>query len=296
SSLSAIDYPTEKYEVLLVDDASIDSTVEKIEAYLPKNRNIQLLKLTEKSTEYLGKKAALKLGSETAKNEILLFTDADIAVPSRWLRSMNNYYTPETGMVIGYVRKKILPWMSRFKRIVSVGTFASTAGLGKPFSCSGGNLSIRKETFEEIGGYESIKHLIAGDDKMLLSLVNKTGWEVAYNADVKVLECSRPDTLTAFINREKRQLGKFKMSSPLYMLFSLMVLAFFIWLPVNLIVTRSIWVLIPYSVGMLLFYSASCVRHKEIFNPFDIILFFVLPYYMLFFSVWGTFSSFKWKD
>ncbi len=295
-SLHRIDYPIDKYEIILVDDASIDNTSNVIKDYIEDKPQFKLIVLEEKSTEYLGKKAALKAGVESSNNEILLFTDADTTVPSKWLSSMNSFYTPETGFVIGYVRKRFIPAMARFKRLMSVGNFASTAGLGLPFSCSGGNLSIRKETFDEIGGYETIKHEVAGDDKLLLKLVNKTKWKVAYNSEIKVLENNRQESLSSTINREKRQMGKFRMSSPLYMFLSLLILVFFIWLPINVIVTKSLLPLLPYALGMLSFYVASCFKHHEELKPVDLLFIFILPYYMLFFSIWGALSGFKWKN
>ncbi len=296
TSLEKLDYDDDKYEIILVDDASIDSTAFIIEKYIEDKPQYKLIKLKEKSSEYLGKKAALKAGVEESQNDLLIFTDADTTIPRNWLTSMNTYYTDNTGFVIGYVRKRDISNIPRFKRLMSVGIFASTAGLGLPFSCSGGNLSIRRETFNEIGGYDSIKHEVAGDDKLLLKLVNKTKWKVSYNSDIKVLESNRQESLVDGINREKRQMGKFRMSSPLYMFVSLLTLIFFIWLPIQVILYKSWLLLLPYSIGMLFFYIASCIRHREEIKVTDLVLIYILPYQMLLFSVWGALTGFKWKN
>ncbi|MBN2830077.1 MAG: glycosyltransferase [Candidatus Cloacimonetes bacterium] len=295
-SLEKLDYPEDKFEVYLVDDASTDESPAIVADFFKNKSNMHLLRLTEKSKEYLGKKAALKLGVETAKNEIILFTDGDTIVPIQWLRSMNSYFTPETGMVIGYVRGKYLSWLKRFKRIISLGIFAATAGMGTAFSCSGGNLAVRKKAFDEVEGYDTVKSYISGDDKLLLNLIRKTKWKIAFNSDVKVIEVNRGDSLTEYINREKRQMGKFNMTSPLYKVVFLTMFAFFIWLPVYLIQTKSLMPIVPFFTGAVFFYIASCIRLKEKINPFDLLLFVILPYHMFLFSIWGSLSSYSWKN
>jgi cellulose synthase/poly-beta-1,6-N-acetylglucosamine synthase-like glycosyltransferase len=295
-SLEKLDYPEDKFEVLLVDDASSDNSPEIVEEFFKNKPNMHLLRIKEKSTEYLGKKAALKLGAETAKNEIILFTDGDTSVPTQWLRSMNSYFTPETGMVIGYVRGKYLSWLKRFKRIISLGIFAATAGVGSAFSCSGGNLAVRRKAFEEVGGYDSVKSYVSGDDKLLLNLIRKTKWKIAFNSDVKVIEINRGDNLAAYINREKRQMGKFNMTSPLYKIVFMCMFLFFLWLPVYIVVNKSYVPLILYLVSGTVFYIASCIRLKERINPADLLLFFILPYHMFLFSIWGSFTQYSWKN
>ncbi|OQY37765.1 MAG: hypothetical protein B6226_04765, partial [Candidatus Cloacimonetes bacterium 4572_65] len=176
-----------------------------------------------KYSDYYGKKAALQTAVDIAKNDIILFTDADAAVPTNWISSYNRFFSEDYGFVIGWIRGENIKNIKKFKRIISSGIFAAMAGLRKPFSCSGGNLAIRRKTLLEIGGYSSIKESLSGDDKQLLGLVAKTEWKVAYNPDSRVIERERDLTPSQDMNQALRHYGKFSMSSTFHKFFSIII-------------------------------------------------------------------------
>lgn len=66
-----LDYPKEKIEVLIISDGSTDDTGEIVRKFTDR---IQFYELPERS----GKAAALNLGLEKARNEIIIFSDASI--------------------------------------------------------------------------------------------------------------------------------------------------------------------------------------------------------------------------
>ncbi|MCK4694773.1 MAG: glycosyltransferase, partial [Candidatus Cloacimonetes bacterium] len=181
NSLNKLEYPKDKFEIIIVDDASTDNSLELIKEFCKININTKYFHLSEKHSDYKGKKAALKLAAENSKYEIFLFTDADCSVKLEWLKSYNNYISENIGMVVGnYSETKINP-LRKFSNQISSAIYASTIGLGIPFSAAGGNLAVKKAVFDEIGGYEKIKHYQSGDDKLLLQLIHKAGWKIAYN-------------------------------------------------------------------------------------------------------------------
>ena len=85
-SLCKINYPTDLWQVIIVDDASEDNTWQLLLDHTAGRKNFQVYHLAEKSAEYKGKKAALKLAAENADFDYLVFTDADCIVHPEILR------------------------------------------------------------------------------------------------------------------------------------------------------------------------------------------------------------------
>ena len=65
------------YEIVLIDDASSDETLELFESYEKQYANVKLVKVQNNEAFWGNKKFALTLGIKAAKNEYLVFTDAD---------------------------------------------------------------------------------------------------------------------------------------------------------------------------------------------------------------------------
>lgn len=89
--LAEQDYPD--YEVVLIDDASSDNTLEIFEDFEKKYPNIRLVKVVNNEAFWGNKKFALTLGIKAAR-EYLLFTDADCYPTSKdWIREMSSNFT-----------------------------------------------------------------------------------------------------------------------------------------------------------------------------------------------------------
>jgi cellulose synthase/poly-beta-1,6-N-acetylglucosamine synthase-like glycosyltransferase len=78
-SIMRLDYPTEKLEVILVDNNSTDAT-----AKIAREYPIAVLKETEAQSSY----AARNRGIEIAKGELIAFTDADCVITKQWLKML----------------------------------------------------------------------------------------------------------------------------------------------------------------------------------------------------------------
>ena len=170
-------YPSDKFEVLCIDDASTDDTLLKIERLSKQYPKLRALRLTPDSGGALGKKAALSKGIEQARGEILLQTDADCILPSGWINTMVSCFSPQIGMVagpVGLTYQESLFQKLQALEIAGLGilTGGSIAG-GSPHMCNGANLAYRKSLFEKVGGYRGIDHFASGDDELLMQKVKK---------------------------------------------------------------------------------------------------------------------------
>jgi len=293
SFLTNIDYPNGKFEIIIVDDASTDNSSNLIKAFCEIQSNARSFHLKEKSKVHLGKKAALKLAIENAKFELLLFTDADCFPQQNWVSSYNNYFTDKTGFIAGSYEEINAGSFRRFCNQMSSGVYASTIGLGFPFSAAGGNMAVRKEAFDQVGGYEKIKHNIAGDDKQLLNLIKNTDWEIKYNPEVLV--SSETNFLDSH-HRDKRKYGKFAMSSPLFQIFSILIFLFYLYLPYKIFFVKEWQSFLGYLLGAILFWMANIFKHNFKFNLIDLFFIAIYPYYIIYYSILGLSGNWKWKN
>ncbi len=292
-SLLKLDYPQDMLEVILVDDNSTDKTWDIINDYALKFSNIKAIRTNAKYQKFKGKKAGLQSAIDIAQNDIIALTDADASLPANWLKSHNSLFNHDTGLVIGYIRGINIKGISRYKRIFSSGLFASFCALGNPFSCSGGNLAIRKEALHEVGGYSSIKDFPSGDDKQMLNLIKKSNYRIVYNSQVKVIERERRLSKDQLYQQAIRHYGKASISSLSYQIGFIIIILFYLALPI--ISFFNPFILLYFWLGNIIFYSSSLLYHKEKLYLNDIFLAIIYPYYMLYFSLMGTFKEAKWK-
>ena len=102
-SISAQDYPADKFEVIYVNDVSNDDSYEKLMC-ADKPDNFKVLSISDHSQGRAYKKKAVSLGIENAKGEIIVTTDADCLHDKIWLSSLLSQFDNETGFVSGPVR------------------------------------------------------------------------------------------------------------------------------------------------------------------------------------------------
>ena len=166
------DYPS--FEVIVVNDGSWDDTSSLLEAFSKRYKNLKTVLRHENDRHDGGKKLAILLGIKAAKNERLLFTDADCRPVSRkWIERMVNNTTDVEGVVLGYSpyskSKGLLNAFIRFDNWLTGMNYLSFAMARIPYMGVGRNLSYSKNRFFEIGGFKKHYHLKSGDDDLFVN-------------------------------------------------------------------------------------------------------------------------------
>jgi len=289
-ALENIIYPTNMYEIIIADDASTDNSTALLQDFAQRSNNVSVVFLDKKDKTLKGKKAALKAAISKAEKDILLFTDADCLPDKNWLSSYNNYFSENVAMVIGFSPELTNNRFRRFTQYFNAGLYAATTGLGIPFSCTGRNFALKRTVFYQIGGYDSFGKEVSGDDKLLLNLVFKQKYKIAYNAEAPVFTRSS----TNYLEQQKRRYSKFLQQRSPYQIASLLILLFYLYLPVQFY--QHPLSAVYYLLAVIFFWTANIALHRIKFSLNDLFFCLIFPYFMIFFSFWGTFFRWKWKN
>lgn len=173
SDLSNSLFPPDRFEIILVDDHSEDNSREMIKKVSHAKATLTVLELP---LEKQGKKAALKVGIENARFEIIATTDADCRLSKNWISCVASYFEEEqTKMLLGPVKLSddgtFFGNLQILEFVSVAATTAATIGLGHPVMANGANFAFRKDVFLEAGGYDDNLAIASGDDEFLLRKV-----------------------------------------------------------------------------------------------------------------------------
>ena len=289
--LAQQNYPN--FEIVLIDDASRDETLEIFEEFEKQYPNIKLVKVENNETFWGNKKFALTLGIKASKNEYLLFTDADCyPQTNNWITEMSSHFTDEKTIILGYggyekIKGSFLNSIIRFETLMTATQYFSWAQLGKPYMGVGRNLAYKKSEFFKTNGFISHIKIRSGDDDLFVNEA-ATRQNTAICCSSESYTLSRPKTTFAEWFAQKRrhvatskhykfgdqfQLGLFYFSQIFFFVISIILLSWqFQWqIVLGLIGFRYLFTWI--SVG----FSASKLNEKELvywFPVLEIILVF----------------------
>lgn len=161
------------FEVLVVDDHSTDATAELVATAARTSAfPLRLLQLADlPGPVRTGKKAALEAAITQAKGAWVVCTDADCRVLPNWLLAHQQAQDANAHFVSGPVLLTGQGALASLQGLELAGLVASGAAgilLRKPTMCNGANLSYRRASFVEVGGFTGNAHVASGDDEFLL--------------------------------------------------------------------------------------------------------------------------------
>ena len=174
----AQDYPVNKFELIIVDDASEDATAVLVEAFIKEQGKGEIKLIRVDDERGGGKKEALTQGIRRAWHELIVTTDADCVMGPHWLASIASCYRARPcKMLIGPVafhrEKNTFQKLQSLEFMSLIGSTAACTGLHKPIMCNGANLMYEKKLFEDLQGFEGVDHRASGDDLFLLQKIKK---------------------------------------------------------------------------------------------------------------------------
>jgi cellulose synthase/poly-beta-1,6-N-acetylglucosamine synthase-like glycosyltransferase len=168
--LNNLIYPKNNFEIIIVDDNSLDSTLEELSKITAGFSNFSIKELS--STGLKGKRNALTFGIQHSRHPYLLITDADCRPQKYWLQAFSEKFESGYDVLFGiapfYKEKNLVNRISCFENLRTSLLSFSMALLGFPYTATARNFGFTKKTFEAIGGYSNTKDTLSGDDDLLL--------------------------------------------------------------------------------------------------------------------------------
>jgi mycofactocin glycosyltransferase len=174
-------YPADRLEIIVVDDASSDGTLQVV-AKFP----VRTLAVNKRRQA----PACRNLAARQAKGEILAFIDSDCVADPSWLNDLlPAFRDPAVGAVGGlvdaYFEEKGLDRYEKVKSSLQVSTWHKRSSeQERHFYVPSCNLLIRRELFRKLAGFREDLHV--GEDVDLCWRLQKIGMAVEYKPVGKV--------------------------------------------------------------------------------------------------------------
>jgi cellulose synthase/poly-beta-1,6-N-acetylglucosamine synthase-like glycosyltransferase len=201
-----IDYPHDKMEIIIVEDGSIDRTIDICMKYTEKYPN--LIKFLHKSVSN-GKPSALNFGLKYARGEIIGIFDADSMPESDILKKVAFYFDV---LKVDVLQGKTLPINTNeniLTKIISYEDFIKYEGRikGKEIlklfvPLTGSCYFIKKKLILDIGGWN--ENCLSEDTELAVKLLEK-GIKIKYADDIICWQ-ENPSKIKAFYKQRKRWL------------------------------------------------------------------------------------------
>jgi cellulose synthase/poly-beta-1,6-N-acetylglucosamine synthase-like glycosyltransferase len=187
--LAVIDYPKELFEVIAIDDHSVDGTAGIIDDYAKKYPFIRTL---HRTSGLRGKPAALNDALATARGEVIILFDADYLPPQGIIRALAVCFKDP---VVGAVMGRVVPENSQKNLLTKLLALERSAGYQVDQQARQ-NLSLvpqfggtvggfRKDVVLELGGFRT-DSLTEDTDLTFRLVIN--GWHVLYNNRIECYE------------------------------------------------------------------------------------------------------------
>lgn len=203
-SVMKLDYPT--FEVIVVDDASSDNTIETVSRY-----PVKLLSMKEK----LGAYEARNRGVDVASGQIVAFTDSDCVVDPNWLRNLLSCYTDERiagvgGRVLAFKSDGLLGIFQGLgpqevfhsQKQVQLNSLNTSRFLVR--GIGSGNMSFRLSALKELSGFSS-DMIKCGEFELCWRVLN-AGYSIIYTPEA--LTYHKPRSSILGIVQQFYQFGK----------------------------------------------------------------------------------------
>ncbi len=302
------DYPD--FEVIVVNDCSVDGSDLLLLELQQQYPQLKIVTVTEHARFKTGKKFALTLGIKAAKNEHLIFTDADCVPASKnWLKRLAVNYTTKAQIVLGYSPyakgKGFINAFTRFETLKTAANYLSAAIRGDAYMGIGRNLSYTKTLFFAGKGFANHIHLLPGDDDLFVNQnATPTNTIIEIHPDTFMYTTAK-STLSGWYRQKTRHMGvgKFYKNSHRRMLTADAMSGFAFYTLIVLCLVFNVEPLMALSLYLVRLLAQILIYNKIFKTLSEKSLLFFLPVldliYYVYLNLFGLIGTFKkttqWK-
>lgn len=182
AALAKLDYPRDRFEVVVVDDGS-PAPLDSVVALFCERLNVNLIR-----QENSGPARARNRGAALARGELLAFTDDDCATDAKWLAVLEQAHLAAPTHMIG--GKMINAYADNVYSTASqeliAYLYAYYESLGQPRLFVTSNVAVPAQAFRKMGGFETRFGLAAGEDREFCDRWLHHGLAMSYAPDAIV--------------------------------------------------------------------------------------------------------------
>lgn len=182
-SIAQLDYPRDRFEVIVVDDGSPMSLESLIKPFAAA---IDLTLMTQPNA---GPARARNTGAAQAKGEFLAFTDDDCLLASDWLSKLSDRFQQTPHCMIGGKTLNALPdnlYSTASQGLIDfLYAHYVTADNESNFFASN-NLALPTARFQALGGFDTTFPLAAGEDRELCDRWLRFGYRMVYAPEAQI--------------------------------------------------------------------------------------------------------------
>jgi cellulose synthase/poly-beta-1,6-N-acetylglucosamine synthase-like glycosyltransferase len=178
--IQAQNYPTNLFEVIVVDDHSSDTTAALVQELQASFDGLHLIHLADFVSGNINayKKRAIEIAAAEAKGDWIVTTDADCEVLPNWLKNLDQFIQTNNPVLVAapVMFSNNQTWLGIFQILDFIslqGITAAAVAAGYHSMCNGANLAYSKKAFYQVGQFKGIDHVASGDDMLLMHKIKK---------------------------------------------------------------------------------------------------------------------------
>ena len=168
-----------EYEVIVVDDGSLDNTAEVVKNF----KTVQLIR-----QENQGPAAARNKGAKHAKGDIIIFTDSDCVPFNNWIEEMIRPFekNSEVAGTKGAYRTQQRELASRFVQTEYEDKYDLLGKTAYIDFIDTYAAAFKREVFMQFGGYDTSFPVACAEDVELTFRMSSEGYKMVFNPDAIV--------------------------------------------------------------------------------------------------------------
>jgi cellulose synthase/poly-beta-1,6-N-acetylglucosamine synthase-like glycosyltransferase len=178
--IQAQNYPTNLFEVIVVDDHSSDTTAALVQELQASFDGLHLIHLADFVSGNINayKKRAIEIAAAQTKGDWIVTTDADCEVLPNWLKNLDQFIQTNNPVLVAapVMFSNNQTWLGIFQILDFIslqGITAAAVAAGYHSMCNGANLAYSKKAFYQVGQFKGIDHVASGDDMLLMHKIKK---------------------------------------------------------------------------------------------------------------------------